>query len=114
MVKGAGRRILVAKSSFVEAIELAKTDAGYLVQPGASVEAFFGVDRIFTPEWMDDDEDNDAYLYIENQYGLIGQREFDNKPFFDTVYNTDNLLIEAPRGGSLVRPYAAVAIAAAE
>lgn len=114
MVKGAGRRILVAKSSFVEAVELAKTDAGYLVQPGASVEAFFGVDRIFTPEWMDNDTDNDAYLYIENQYGLIGQREFDNKPFFDTVYNTDNLLIEAPRGGSLVRPYAAVAIAAAE
>lgn len=114
MVKGAGRRILVAKSAFIEAIELAKdTNGNYLLGAGASVEAFLGVDKIFTPEWLDGDT-NDAYLYIENTYGLIGQRNFDTKPFFDTVYNTDNLLIEAPRGGSLVRPFSAVAIEGAD
>lgn len=113
MVKGEGRRILVASDSFVETMELGRADGTtgqYLIQPGASVEDFFKVDAIYTPDWMEDDATNDAYLFIENRYGMIGEQQFTNRPFFDTTINTDNLLIEAPRGGSLIRPYSAVAI----
>lgn len=113
MLKGEGRRILVATSDFVETMELSRADGTtgqYLIQPGASVENFFKVDAIYTPDWMDADTANDAYLFIENRYGLIGEQSFRNHPFFDTEKNVDNLLIEAPRGGSLLRPYSAVAI----
>lgn len=113
MLKGEGRRILVATSDFVETMELSRADGTtgqYLIQPGASVENFFKVDAIYTPDWMDADTANDAYLFIENRYGLIGEQGFRNHPFFDTEKNVDNLLIEAPRGGSLLRPYSAVAI----
>jgi hypothetical protein len=69
-----------------------------------------GVAAIYTPDWMDNDE-NVAYVFAENQYGLIGENTINHRNSFDADYNTEVRLGETPRGGSLIAAKAAAAIA---
>lgn len=109
-IKADGRLIVVAKSSAVSGLLGAKSNNGYLVNPGTSLEQFLGVAAIYTPDWMDNDE-NVAYVFAENQYGLIGENTINHRNSFDADYNTEVRLGETPRGGSLIAAKAAAAIA---
>jgi len=112
-IKASGNLIVIAKSSSVTDLLTAKTSGnGYLVQPGVSPTQFLNVKAVYTPEWMDD-ETNVAYVFAENQYGLIGDAGISHRNSFDADYNTEVRLAEIPRGGSLIASKAAVAIAPA-
>lgn len=109
-IKTEGRQFLVCKQSLISDLLLAKTNAGYLVQPGASIENLLQVSAIFAPSWMDGDNDNDAYLIVEGAYKTIGSTGINTHSDFDTTKNVNILLDETPRGGSLDKYKSAVAI----
>lgn len=111
-IKARGRLIVVTKSSAVTELLTATTSNGYLVQPGTSLEQFLQVGAVYTPEFMDSDS-NVAYVFAENQFGLIGETSIVHRNTFDTKYDTEVRMGEIHRGGSLLAAKAAVAIAPA-
>lgn len=111
-IKARGRLIVVTKSSAITDLLTATTSNGYLVQPGTSLEQFLQVGAVYTPEWMDADS-NTAYVFAENQFGLIGETSIVHRNTFDTKYDTEVRMGEIHRGGSLLAAKAAVAIAPA-
>jgi hypothetical protein len=91
----------------------AKANNGYLVAPGARTEDILGVERVYTPTWMDS-QSVDAILLVNNAYKHGGERGIRARTEFDTSNNTDILLDETPRFGSLGEYKSAVAITLSE
>jgi hypothetical protein len=108
-IKTEGGQYLVCKSSFITALRQAKTGNGYLIQPGARIEDILGVERVYTPTWMDN-ASVDAILTVNRAYKHGGERNIRVRADFDTSTNTDILLDETPRWGSLGEKKSAVAI----
>lgn len=109
-IKTEGGQILIAKSQVITDMLTAKTTGnGYLVTPGARIEDILGVERVYTPAWMDN-ASCDAILLVNNAYKHGGEQGIRVRPDFDTATNTDILLDETPRFGSLGEYKSAVAI----
>lgn len=108
-IRTEGRQIVIAKSQDVTDLKLAKTANGYFVNPGASIEDVLDVDRVYTPTWMDD-QSVDAILLVNNAYKHGGESGIRTRTEFDTSTNTDVLLDETPRFGSLGEYKSAVVI----
>lgn len=109
-IKTEGGQILIAKSQVITDMLTAKTTGnGYLVTPGARIEDILGVERVYTPAWMDN-ASCDAILLVDNAYKHGGEQGIRVRPDFDTATNTDILLDETPRFGSLGEYKSAVAI----
>ena len=87
----------------------AKVGNRYLIEPGATAEDIFRVDRVFSPLWMEY-ADDDAYLLVRDAYTTYGEQGVRGKPFCDVSNNQDVLLDEAPTGGMLTRYKGACAI----
>ena len=90
-------------------MRLEKVSNGYLVQPGARIEDILGVERVYSPSWMDN-ADVDAILLVDRAYKHGGERNIRVRADFDTATNTDILLDETPRWGTLAVAKSAVAI----
>lgn len=108
-IKTEGGQYLVCKGSYITALRTAKTANGYLIQPGARIEDILGVERVYTPTWMDN-ASVDAILVVNRAYKHGGERNIRVRADFDTSTNTDILLDETPRWGSLGEKKSAVAI----
>jgi hypothetical protein len=112
-LKAQGPVVLFAKSAKVTDLRKAKGAAGnYILAPGANAADIFGVDAVYTPEWMDEDEDYDAYLIVAPAYEMIGELNPMEKADYDSTKNQDVLVLEVPRSGSLAKYKAAVGIEA--
>ena len=111
LIKTEGAQYLVAKSAAITAMLQAKVSNAYVVAPGSRVEDILRVDGAYTPAWMDTDTANDAYLIVDGAYATTGDSNITTRAEFDTSKNTDILLDETPRGGSLTKFKSAVAIA---
>lgn len=108
-IRSAGAQILIVKPSVLTTAFQAKVGNRYLIEPGATAEDIFRVDRVFSPLWMEY-ADDDAYLLVRDAYTTYGEQGVRVKPFFDVSNNQDILLDEAPTGGMLTRYKGAVAI----
>lgn len=108
-IKAEGGQILIAKSSVVTSMLQAKANGAYLVAPGARIEDILGVERVYTPSFMDN-ASVDAILLVNNAYKHGGEQGIRTRAEFDTSKNTDILLDETPRFGSLGEAKSAVAI----
>lgn len=108
-IKTEGGQYLVCKGSYITALRTAKTANGYLIHPGARIEDILGVERVYTPTWMDG-ASVDAILVVNRAYKHGGERNIRVRADFDTSTNTDILLDETPRWGSLGEKKSAVAI----
>ena len=108
-IKTEGRQILIVKGQKITDMRLEKVSNGYLVQPGARIEDILGVERVYSPSWMDD-ADVDASLLVDRAYKHGGERNIRVRADFDTATNTDILLDETPRWGTLAVAKSAVAI----
>lgn len=108
-IKTEGGQILIAKSSVVTSMLQAKANGAYLVAPGAKIEDILGVERVYTPSFMDS-ASCDAILLVNNAYKHGGEQGIRTRAEFDTSNNTDILLDETPRFGSLGEKKSAVAI----
>jgi hypothetical protein len=109
-IRTEGDQILVVKPSVLTAAFQAKVGNRYLIEPGATAEDIFRVDRVFSPMWMEADTVNDAYLLVRNGYTTTGERNPRVYPFFDVSTNENILLNEMPLGGTLTKYKSAVAI----
>lgn len=109
-IRAQGSQFLVVKSQVLTDLLTDKDSGRYLIQPGTKAEDLLNVSAIYTPTWMDGIKDADAVLVADNVYGMIGATGIDMRPEFDTAKNTDILLAETPRGGSLTEYMAAVVI----
>lgn len=115
LIKADGKLVLVAKKSAITSLYRMKNqNGGYLIQPSATPEATLGVDKVITPSWMEEDDEFNAYLYVDGSYTLIGDSTPTQRPFFDVNTNSDVLLLEEPNGGSLSGYKVAVGIQAVE
>lgn len=112
-IKTEGGQFLIAKGSVITDMRLAKTANGYLIQPGARIEDILGVERVYTPSWMDE-ASVDAILVVNRAYKHGGERNIRIRADFDTSTNTDILLDETPRWGTLAAKKSAVAITLGE
>lgn len=108
-IKKEGRQILIAKNSIITALFKAKVNGNYLIQPGGNAEDTLRVARVFTPTWMEN-ATVDAILLVENAYKTGGERNIRVRADFDTSTNSDILLDETPRWGTLGENKSAVAI----
>lgn len=108
-IKKDGAQYLIAKGSALTALRLAKANGQYLVQPGARIEDILGVSRVYTPSWFES-ATVDAILVVDRAYKHGGERNIRVRADFDTSTNTDILLDETPRWGSLGEKKSAVAI----
>lgn len=113
-IRAEGAQFIVAKASAITALLTAKANGQYLITPGSRIEDFLNVERVYTPAWMENDTDNDAYIIVDGAYAMIGENGIRTRADFNTDTNQDVLLAETPRGGSLARYKSAVAIAAGE
>lgn len=110
-IRSEGAQILVAKPSAMTKAFQAKVGNRYLIEPGANAEDIFRVERVFTPQWMEYDTGNDAYLLVKDGYTTTGERNPRVYPFFDVANNENILLNEMPIGGSLTKYKSVCAIA---
>ena len=108
-IKTEGAQILIAKSTVITSLLQAKLNNAYIVTPGARIEDILGVERVYTPGWMDE-QSIDAVLLVNNAYKHGGENGIRVRAEFDTSNNTDILLDETPRFGSLGEKKSAVAI----
>lgn len=109
LIKTDGAQYIVAKSSVITAMLQAKANGQYLVAPGSRIEDILGVERVYTPSWMEG-ASVDAFLVVNNAYKHGGEQGIRTRAEFDTATNTDILLDETPRFGSLGEKKSAVAI----
>lgn len=109
LIRTEGAQYIVAKSSVITAMLQAKANGAYLVQPGARIEDILGVERVYTPGWMEN-ASCDAFLVVNNAYKHGGEQGIRTRAEFDTSNNTDILLDETPRFGSLGEKKSAIAI----
>lgn len=108
-IRSEGDQILVVKPSVLTAAFQAKVGNRYLIEPGATAEDIFRVNRVFMPMWMEY-ADDDAYLLVRDGYTTTGERSPRVYPFFDVSTNQNILLNEMPLGGTLTKYKSAVAI----
>ena len=73
-IKTEGGQYLVCKSSYITALRSEKTSAGYLIQPGARIEDILGVERVYTPTWMDN-ASVDILLDETPRWGSLGEKK---------------------------------------
>ena len=109
LIKTEGGQIIIAKSSVITSLLQAKANGAYLVAPGSRIEDYLGVERVYTPAWMEG-QSVDAILLVNNAYKHGGENGIRARTEFDTSKNTDILLDETPRFGSLGAYKSAVAI----
>ena len=111
-IKTEGAQYIVADSEMVTGLLQAKANGQYLVQPGARIEDILGVERVYTPSWMTGT--GEAFLVVNRAYKHGGEQGIRVRPDFDTATNTDILLDETPRWGSLGEKKSAVLVTIAE
>ena len=111
-IKTEGAQYIVADSALITSLLQAKANGQYLVQPGARVEDILGVERVYTPSWMTGT--GEAFLVVNRAYKHGGEQGIRVRPDFDTATNTDILLDETPRWGSLGEKKSAVLVTIAE
>lgn len=107
-----GPRLLVANKAFVGNLTLQENANGGLVfAPGTNLAQLLGYEEIYTPRWMNEDTENDAYDFVPASYYTVGQNSVEAFSDFKLSTNQYEYLQEIFVGGALVDLVSAVAIA---
>ncbi|NCU40857.1 hypothetical protein EOL73_03820 [Candidatus Saccharibacteria bacterium] len=110
-VKADGSKMLVAKSDYViDVLTQQGVNGGYLFQPGTDIARVFGFSALVTPDWMEDDADNDAYIFTPANYKTVGDNTIESFTNFALKTNENEFLQEIWVGGGLTALKAGVAI----
>lgn len=114
LVKAEGRKYLVAKSDYLVDVALEQNASGNLLfPPGTDFSRVFNFGGIITPDWMDDDTDNDAYIFVPEQYRTVGDNTIESFTNFMLKTNMNEYLQEIWAGGALSAMNSATAIGSA-
>lgn len=114
LVKADGAKYLVAKAGWLTDLLLEQgVNGGYLFAPGTNVGSVFSFAGVIEPDWMDEDEDNDAYIFVPSAYTTVGDNTIEAYTNFLLSTNKQEYLQEIYAGGAVTRLNAGVAIGAA-
>jgi hypothetical protein len=83
-----------------------------LFQPGTNVAGVFGFAGVISPDWLDEDTDNDAYIFVPSAYTTVGDNTIEAFTNFLLSTNKQEYLQEIYAGGAVTKLNAAVAIGA--
>lgn len=113
LVKAEGAKYLVAKTDYLTDLLLEQgVNGGYLFQPGTNVAGVFGFAGVISPDWLDEDTDNDAYIFVPSAYTTVGDNTIEAFTNFLLSTNKQEYLQEIYAGGAVTKLKAAVAIGA--
>jgi hypothetical protein len=113
LVKAEGAKYLVAKTDYLTDLLLEQgVNGGYLFQPGTNVAGVFGFAGVISPDWLDEDTDNDAYIFVPSAYTTVGDNTIEAFTNFLLSTNKQEYLQEIYAGGAVTKLNAAVAIGA--
>lgn len=102
-VKASGKKYLVLSSDTLTEIQLSKDGNGsYIFPQGAGIETALKVEKVFTPDWMDGQEDVLAVAYVGDAYKVVGDATFESYDNFILSKNQNEYLTEIYQGGGLV------------
>lgn len=113
LVKADGAKYLIASDEYMAELLLEQNaNGGYLFAPGTNLGQVFGFAGVISPDWMDEDTDNEAYIFTPSQYRAVGDNTIESFTNFALKTNTNEYLQEIWAGGALSAMNAAVAITA--
>lgn len=112
-VKADGAKYLIAKTDYLTDLLLEQgVNGGYLFQPGTNLAGVFGFAGVISPDWLDDDVDNDAYIFVPSAYTVVGDNSIEAFTNFLLSTNKQEYLQEIYAGGGVTKLDAGVAIGA--
>lgn len=112
-VKADGAKYLIAKTDYLTDLLLEQgVNGGYLFQPGTNLAGVFGFAGVISPDWLDEDTDNDAYIFVPSAYTTVGDNSIEAYTNFLLSTNKQEYLQEIYAGGAITKLDAGVAIAA--
>lgn len=112
-VKAEGAKYLIAKTDYLTDLLLEQgVNGGYLFAPGTNLSSVFGFAGVISPDWLDDDEDNDAYIFVPSAYTTVGDNSIEAYTNFLLSTNKQEYLQEIYAGGAVTKLDAGVAIVA--
>lgn len=114
LVKADGAKYLVAKTDYLTELLLEQgVNGGYLFQPGTNLGSVFGFAGVISPDWLDEDEDNEAYIFVPSAYKTVGDNSIEAFTNFLLSTNKQEYLQEIYAGGAMSELAGGVAIAEA-
>lgn len=113
LVKADGVKYLVAKSDYLVDLAVEQgVNGGFLFPPGTDFARALGFGGIIEPDWMEEDTDNDAYIFVPSQYRTVGDSSIESFSNFVLKTNLNEYMQEIWAGGGLTALKSGVAITA--
>lgn len=105
-MKATGKKYIALSSTTLTALKLSKDGSGQYIFPvGTDIAAALGVERIFTPDFMDDVvETITAVAWVGSAYVTVGDKVLDSYEGFLLSQNKEEFLMEIYSGGALAEP----------
>lgn len=103
-LKAQGKKYLAISTTTLTALKLSKDGSGaYIFPVGTDIAAALGVEKIFTPDFMDEVADTiTAVAYVGASYVTVGDKVLDSYEGFLLSQNKEEFLMEIYSGGALV------------
>lgn len=115
LIEADGGVVLIAKKGYLTDVLLEENaTGGFLFAPGTNLTSVLRFDAIIEPDWMDSDDDNDAYLVVLSGYRVVGDTSIESFTNFQLSINKQEYLQEIWAGGGLTVLDSAVAIASTD
>lgn len=115
LIEASGSVYLISKKGYLTSLLLEQgVNGGFLFAPGTDLGRVLGFAGVIEPDWMTEDDDNDAYLVILANYKTVGDSTIEAFTNFILKTNKQEYLQEIWAGGGLTMRKSAVAIATTE
>lgn len=105
-IKKEGRKFGICSSETLAELRIAKDGNGaYLFRNYDEIASAFGLEKIFTPDWMSADGTPKFIAYVGDAYKLVGDGSLSSYENFLLSQNKEEFLMETYIGGGLADAY---------
>ena len=105
-IKRDGRKYGICSAETLAELRLAKDGSGaYLFRNYEEIASAFGLEKIFTPDWMSNGNAPKFVAYVGDAYKLVGDGNLESYENFLLSQNKEEFLMETYIGGGLAEAY---------
>ena len=105
-IKRDGRKYGICSAETLAELRLAKDGSGaYLFRNYDEIASAFGLEKIFTPDWMSNGNAPKFVAYVGDSYKLVGDGSLSSYENFLLSQNKEEFLMETYIGGGLTEAY---------
>lgn len=106
-IKREGRKFGICSAETLAELRVAKDGSGaYIFRTYEEIASAFGLEKIFTPDWMSADGSPKFIAYVGDAYKLVGDGSLSSYENFLLSQNKEEFLMETYIGGGLTEAYA--------